>query len=87
MSAKRGNYSCRDLHVRKLHVKMVEKFFRFFNFNNVMYSVESALLLTHILYMYVIIYSLFVEDGESELSMHFAKVDCYLCYKENSVYW
>ena len=87
VSAKRGNYSCRDLHVRKLHVKMVEKFFRFFNFNNVMYSVESALLLTHILYMYVIIYSLFVEDGESELSMHFAKVDCYLCYKENSVYW
>ena len=64
--------------MRKLHVKMVEKFFRFFNFNNVMYSAESALLLTHILYMYVIIYmySLFVEDGESELSMQFAKVDC-----------
>lgn len=47
VSAKRGNYSCRDLHVRKLHVKMVEKFFRFFNFNNVMYSAESALLLIH----------------------------------------
>ena len=55
---------------------MVEKIFRFFKFNNVMYSAESALLLTHILYMYVIIYSLFVEDRESELGMHFAKVDC-----------